>query len=350
MFIDYARIKVKGGRGGNGCLSFRHEKYVPFGGPDGGDGGKGGDVIAVGDKSLNTLLNFRYRKHFSGGKGKHGQGSNKFGHNGKDTIIRLPLGTEIYELDEIGKRIVKIADTSEEGEKFILARGGRGGRGNAEFATPINQAPRKVEDGLLGEEKYLELVLKLMADVGIVGFPNAGKSTLISHISSAHPKIADYEFTTLEPCLGVVRLNEYHTFVMADIPGIIKGAHQGKGLGDQFLRHIERTKVLLFLLDITSENLYEKYQILKKELHLYSPDLDRRKFLVVLNKIDLLSNDIKKERIEDIKKNFPSNISENIIDISAVSSENLSDLKNRVYRLLQNKTFMPRNKSGHKGA
>lgn len=334
MFIDYARIKVKGGKGGNGCLSFRHEKHVPFGGPDGGDGGKGGDVIIIGDKNLNTLLNFRYNKHFSGGKAQHGQGSNKTGHSGEDKILKVPLGTEIFELNENGERIGKLADMSYQGKKIILAKGGRGGKGNAAFATPTNQAPRKFESGKLGEEKYLELVLKLMADVGIVGFPNAGKSTLISHISSAHPKIADYEFTTLEPCLGVVKLSSYQTFVIADIPGIIEGAHQGKGLGDRFLRHIERTKILLFLLDITSKNLYERYQILKKELHLYSPDLDRRKFLVVLNKIDLLSNNTKKERIGNIRKNFPGNISENIIAISAVSGENIAELKNKVYRLL----------------
>ena len=334
MFIDYARIKVKGGKGGNGCLSFRHEKYVPFGGPDGGNGGKGGDVIIIGDKNLNTLLSFRYNKHFSGGKAQHGQGSNKTGHSGEDKILKVPLGTEIFELNENGERIGKLADISYQGKKIILAKGGKGGKGNAAFATPTNQAPRKFESGKLGEEKYLELVLKLMADVGIVGFPNAGKSTLISHISSAHPKIADYEFTTLEPCLGVVKLSSYQTFVIADIPGIIEGAHQGKGLGDRFLRHIERTKILLFLLDITSENLFEKYQILKKELHLYSPDLDRRKFLVVLNKIDLLSNDTKKERIGNIRKNFSKNIRKNIIAISAVSGENIAELKNKVYRLL----------------
>lgn len=334
MFIDYARIKVKGGKGGNGCLSFRHEKHVPFGGPDGGNGGKGGDVIIIGDKNLNTLLSFRYNKHFSGGKAQHGQGSNKTGHSGEDKILKVPLGTEIFELNENGERIGKLADISYQGKKIILAKGGKGGKGNAAFATPTNQAPRKFESGKLGEEKYLELVLKLMADVGIVGFPNAGKSTLISHISSAHPKIADYEFTTLEPCLGVVKLSSYQTFVIADIPGIIEGAHQGKGLGDRFLRHIERTKILLFLLDITSENLFEKYQILKKELHLYSPDLDRRKFLVVLNKIDLLSNDTKKERIGNIRKNFSKNIRKNIIAISAVSGENIAELKNKVYRLL----------------
>lgn len=335
MFIDYARIKVKGGSGGNGCLSFRHEKYVPFGGPDGGDGGKGGDVILIGDKNLNTLLNFKYNKHFSGEKAQHGQGSNKTGHSGKDKILRVPLGTEVFELNENGERIRKLVDISYEGKKITLAKGGKGGKGNAAFATPTNQAPRKFESGKLGEEKYLELVLKLMADVGIVGFPNAGKSTLISHISSAHPKIADYEFTTLEPCLGVVKLSSYHTFVIADIPGIIEGAHQGKGLGDQFLRHIERTKILLFLIDVTSKNILKKFEVLKNELHLYNQNLDKRKFLVVLNKVDLLSNDTKKERIENIRKNFSKNIRKNIIAISAVTGENILALKNKVYQILQ---------------
>ncbi|MEA3475460.1 MAG: GTPase ObgE [Candidatus Cloacimonadota bacterium] len=335
MFIDYARIKVKGGRGGNGCLSFRHEKYVPFGGPDGGDGGKGGDVIIIGDENLNTLLNFKYNKHFSGEKAQHGQGSNKTGHSGKDKILKVPLGTEIFELNENGKRIRKLVDISYEGQKITLAKGEKGGKGNAAFATPTNQAPRKFESGKLGEEKYLELVLKLMADVGIVGFPNAGKSTLISHISSAHPKIADYEFTTLEPCLGVVKLSSYQTFVIADIPGIIEGAHQGKGLGDQFLRHIERTKILLFLIDITSKNILKKFEILKNELHLYNQNLDKRKFLVVLNKVDLLSNDTKKERIENIRKNFSKNIRKNVIAISAITGENISALKNKVYQILQ---------------
>ena len=335
MFIDYARIKVKGGKGGNGCLSFRREKFVPFGGPNGGDGGKGGDVIAIGDMNLNTLLNFKYTKHFSGGKANHGQGSNKTGHSGKDTILRVPLGTEIFELNPDGTRIVKLTDISNHDEKIVLVKGGKGGRGNSAFATPTNQAPRKVEQGLPGEEKYLELVLKLIADVGLVGFPNAGKSTLISHISSAHPKIANYEFTTLEPCLGVVRVDIKNTFIIADIPGIIEGAHLGKGLGIQFIKHIERTKILLFLIDIYSKDIFKKYEILKNELHLYSKDLDRRKFLIVLNKTDLLSDDIKQSKIAEIRKAFPLNIQKNIMSISAVTGENISELKNKVQQILK---------------
>ena len=335
MFIDYARIKVKGGKGGDGCLSFRREKFIPFGGPDGGNGGKGGDVIAVGDKNLNTLLHFRYKKKFSAENGKNGQGSNKFGHNGKDTIIRIPLGSEIFELDESGKEFSKLANVSSENERFILAKGGKGGKGNAVFATATNQAPRRTEEGQQGEEKYLKIILKLIADVGLVGFPNAGKSTLISHISSAHPKIADYEFTTLEPCLGVVKLGVYKTFIVADIPGIIEGAHLGKGLGIRFLRHIERTKILLFLLDITSENIYEKFKILKKELHQYRQNLDKKEFLITLNKTDLLLSESKEKKIEKIRKEFPDNLHEKIIAISAISGENISELKKKISKVLK---------------
>jgi GTP-binding protein len=335
MFIDYARIRVKGGKGGNGCISFRREKFVPFGGPDGGNGGKGGDVIAIGDSNINTLLNFRYKKHFSGQRGRHGQGAKKDGKSGADVFIQLPLGTEIYEIDEQGNRINKLGDIMHEGERVLLARGGDGGLGNAAFATPTHQAPRKAEKGKLGEEKYLELVLKLMADAGLVGMPNAGKSTLISKISAAHPKIAPYEFTTLEPCLGVVQVDEIHSFTIADIPGVIEGAHAGKGLGDRFLRHIERTKILLFILDISSQNLYEQYQTLRSELHLYNPDLDRRDFLIVLNKIDLIPEDEQKEKIMEMIHQFPKNLQDKIIPISALQGKGLDELKFKIYQLLQ---------------
>ncbi|MBL7107975.1 MAG: GTPase ObgE [Candidatus Cloacimonetes bacterium] len=336
MFIDYTKIRVKGGKGGDGCLSFRREKFIPFGGPDGGNGGKGGEVIAIGDKNLNTLLHFRYKKRFLAENGKNGQGSNKFGHNGKNTIIKIPIGTEIFLIDKSGKEVSKIANVSSDKEQFILAKGGKGGKGNAVFATATNQAPRRTEKGEQGEEKYLKLILKLMADVGLVGFPNAGKSTLISHISSAHPKIANYEFTTLEPCLGVVKMGIYETFTVADIPGIIEGAHNGKGLGIQFLRHIERTKILLFILDITSENIFEKFQTLQSELHQYKQNLDRKKFLIILNKIDLFSEETKIEKIKKIKKEFSENLRKKIIPISAVSGENISKLKNRISEILNN--------------
>lgn len=335
MFIDYARIRVRGGKGGDGCVSFRREKFVPFGGPDGGNGGKGGDIIAIGDSNVNTLLNFRYKKHFSGQRGRHGQGAKKDGKRGEDVIIHLPVGTEIYEIDEQGNRKEKLGDITHEGQRVVLARGGSGGRGNAAFATPTHQAPRKAEKGKLGEEKYLELVLKLMADVGLVGMPNAGKSTLISKISSAHPKIASYEFTTLEPCLGVVRVDEMHSFIIADIPGIIKGAHAGKGLGDRFLRHIERTKILLFLLDISSENPYEQYQTLRNELHLYDPDLDRRDFLIALNKIDLIPPDKQKERIMEMINQFPKELQDKISPLSALRGKGVDELKFKIYRVIQ---------------
>lgn len=249
MFIDYARISVKPGNGGDGVVSFRREKYIPKGGPDGGDGGRGGSVIAVGDENVNTLLDYRYNKIFRAENGKPGAGARKSGAGGANVYLRLPLGTEIFHVGEDGKKL-KIADITTHNEEIILARGGRGGKGNCNFATPTDQAPRRATLGKPTKEMELELVLKLMADVGLVGFPNAGKSTLLSALSSARPKIADYEFTTLEPMLGVVRVSDYQSFVMADIPGIIEGAHLGKGLGHQFLRHIQRTSLLLFLIDI----------------------------------------------------------------------------------------------------
>ncbi len=334
MFIDYAKIHVRGGGGGNGCLSFRREKFIAKGGPDGGNGGKGGDVIAFASSELNTLLNYRYKKQFFAGKGQHGMGSNKTGHDGENIILKVPLGTEVYEIDNKNNRIAKIADLAEENEDVILAKGGKGGRGNATFKSSTNQTPRKITPGKEGEEKYYELELKLMADVGLVGFPNAGKSTLISHLSSAHPKIADYEFTTLEPCLGVVKVDEYKTFVIADIPGIIEDAHEGKGLGLRFLRHIERTKVLLFLIDVTSDNIAEKFEILQNELHSHNTELDRRQKLIVLNKIDLFAPDEKDDRILQIKDELARVCNCKILAVSAVTGENLQELKYTIQDIL----------------
>jgi len=334
MFIDYARIHVRGGSGGNGCLSFRREKFIAKGGPDGGNGGKGGDVIAVASSELNTLLNFRFNKRFFAGNGQYGMGSNKTGHDGESIILKVPFGTEVYELDDQNNRIAKIADLAEEKEDVILAKGGKGGRGNATFKSSTNQAPRKITPGKKGEEKHYELVLKLMADVGLVGFPNAGKSTLISHLSSAHPKIADYEFTTLEPCLGVVKVDDYKTFVIADIPGIIEDAHEGKGLGLRFLRHIERTRVLLFLIDINSENIAEKYHVLHNELHSYKAELDKRQKLIVLNKIDLLAPDEKDDLIQHIINKLTGIRDCQIVAVSAVTGENLNKLKYAIKDIL----------------
>ena len=253
MFIDHAKIHVKGGNGGSGCVSFRREKHVPKGGPDGGDGGKGGDVVVQAASQLSTLLDFRYRPNFKAERATHGKGSDKHGKGGKDLIVKVPLGTIIKENEEI------IADLVEEGQSVIVAKGGRGGRGNARFVSSTTQAPRDWEPGEFGEEKILELELKLIADVGLVGLPNAGKSTLISKLSAARPKIADYPFTTLKPNLGIVKYRDTGTFVVADIPGIIEGAHYGKGLGLEFLRHIERTKLLLILVDCTSEDLNQEF-------------------------------------------------------------------------------------------
>ena len=287
MFIDEAKIYVKAGGGGDGCLSFRREKHVPRGGPDGGDGGDGGDIIIEINSHLNTLIDFKYRQHYKSERGKHGQGANKHGKNGQDCIIQVPLGT-IARDGETGEII---ADLSVIDDRIVAAHGGRGGRGNARFVSSTNQAPRRVDSGLPGEEGTILLELKLLADIGLVGFPNAGKSTLLSRVSSAHPKIADYPFTTLQPNLGIVQYGKFKSFVMADIPGIIEGAHDGKGLGLQFLRHIERTKVLLFLIDCTVENPVDEYNKLLEELRLFSDKLLRKPRLVALTKTDIFHSD-----------------------------------------------------------
>jgi len=333
MFIDYARIKIKSGNGGDGTISFRHEKYVPKGGPDGGDGGRGGDVIAIGDSNLNTLLDYRYHKIFKADNGKPGTGAKKTGSSGADCILHLPLGTEIYVLEDTRK--YKLADITEAGEKVILSAGGSGGKGNYNFATPTNQAPRIATPGIKTEEMELELVLKLMADVGLVGFPNAGKSTLLSVLSAARPKIADYEFTTLEPMLGVVYISDYQNFVMADIPGIIKGAHSGKGLGDQFLRHIQRTHLLLFLIDITTPDPLEAYKTLRSELYLYDSFMDKKPHLIVISKTDTHSPEDLKQKLTEINASFKKEYKEEIVAVSAVSKVGLDELKYKIYNILQ---------------
>lgn len=287
MFVDEAKIYVFAGRGGNGCVSFRREKFVPNGGPDGGDGGDGGDVVFEVDQNLNTLIAFRYRQHFKAGHGGHGRGAQRYGLSGDDNVVRVPPGTVMRDADS--GRI--IADLSEPGDRVVAANGGRGGRGNARFVTATNQAPRRADEGLPGEEKTLLLELKVLADVGLVGFPNAGKSTLLSRVSAAHPKIADYPFTTLQPNLGIVAWGDpqdNRSFVMADIPGIIEGAHEGRGLGIRFLRHIERTKLLLFLIECVSEHPAEDYRMLTDELARYNEALLRKPRVVVFTKTDLV--------------------------------------------------------------
>ncbi|MEW6510764.1 MAG: GTPase ObgE [Bacteroidota bacterium] len=283
-FIDCVRISVRGGHGGVGCVSFRREKYVPKGGPDGGNGGRGGSVILRANRHLTTLLDFRYRSIYHAPRGEHGLGGNKTGKSGSDITLDVPVGTIVRDL----ARGEILADLTSHGSSLITARGGRGGRGNAEFATATNQAPREFEQGDDGEERELELELKLLADVGLVGFPNAGKSTLISVISAARPKIADYPFTTLVPNLGIVRVDAGKTFVVADIPGLIEGAHLGKGLGVQFLRHIERTKALVFLLDVTRKDMKNDYHVLLHELREFNPQLTRKPRIVALTKVDTL--------------------------------------------------------------
>ena len=283
-FIDLARILVRAGHGGVGCVSFRREKFVPKGGPDGGNGGRGGSVIFRANRHMNTLLDFQYRKVYAAPRGEHGLGSNKSGKSGADIVLDVPVGTIVRDVqsEEI------IADIVRDQEEVIIARGGKGGRGNAEFATSTNQAPREYEQGEPGEEHEIELELKLLADVGLVGLPNAGKSTLISVISAARPKIADYPFTTLVPNLGIVSAGEGKSFVVADIPGLIEGAHIGKGLGIQFLRHIERTKVLVILLDVTRADLRADFRVLNDELASFNASLVKKPRLVALTKIDTL--------------------------------------------------------------
>ncbi|MBM4466377.1 MAG: GTPase ObgE [Chloroflexi bacterium] len=283
MFFDEARIYVKAGDGGDGCVSFRREKYVPLGGPNGGDGGRGGDVYLVANPHLNTLVGFKRRVHFKAQRGSHGRGKGQKGRQGDDVFIEVPPGTVVRDA-ETGEFI---ADLTEEGQQALVAQGGRGGRGNAAFATPTNQAPRIAERGEPGQERRLYLELKLIADVGIVGVPNAGKSTLLSVVSAARPKIADYPFTTLEPSLGVVILDDYTSFVMADIPGLIEGAHAGTGLGHEFLRHIERTRIIIHLLDGASADPLSDHESINQELALFDPELARKPQLVVLNKMDL---------------------------------------------------------------
>jgi GTPase len=328
MFIDYAEIEVTSGSGGDGAVTFRREKYVPKGGPSGGNGGKGGDVIVQTDPNLSTLLDFRYKRKYKAENGAPGGSSLKDGKNGSDIIIKLPPGTIIRDLNS--KKI--LCDLNESNFQSIIAKGGKGGKGNSNFATPTRRTPRFAESGKPGESLSVILELKIIADVGLVGFPNAGKSTLISTISAARPKIADYPFTTLEPNLGIVKYKDYKTFTVADIPGIIEGAHQGKGLGIKFLRHIERTKILLFLIDITSENYEQDIDVLFNELKNYSKNLVKKKILVSLSKADLIEESelkkLSKLKIKRIKKPF--------IIFSSANSYGIDKLKDELWKSIQN--------------
>ena len=300
-FADEAKFYVKGGDGGNGCVSFRREKYVPRGGPNGGDGGDGGSVFLEADERKQSLLDFRYASHFKAERGQNGSGKDMHGRNGSDSIVRVPLGSVIKDA-ETG---TVLADLTEPGSRFLAAQGGRGGLGNSRFATSTNRAPRKATPGKPGEEKWLRIELKLLADIGLIGLPNAGKSTLLSRLSAANPKVAPYPFTTLEPQLGVLQFKFRDPCIIADIPGLIEGAHEGVGLGHRFLKHIERTAILLHIVDCSGEEdiPIRDFRILQKELEAYNRELLTRRYVIVLNKIDLVSS----ERVEELQQLFGDN-------------------------------------------
>jgi GTP-binding protein len=323
MFIDYAKIYVKGGQGGSGACSFRREKHVPKGGPDGGDGGRGGSIILKVDPHLHTLIDFKYKKHYVARHGQHGMGKKKHGKDAADIVVRVPLGTVVKDV----KSSQVLADMVESEKEFIAAKGGNGGRGNAHFATPTHQAPREWEVGEPGVERWLELELKLIADVGLVGKPNAGKSTLLSKISAARPKIADYPFTTLQPNLGIVRVDEFKSFVMADIPGLIEGAHKGKGLGQQFLRHIERTKLLVYLIDPTDGDPLQVFNTLYDELKKYSEGLMNKPYIVVFTKNDLWT--------EEFDKLLGKKFNRELLVVSAINGKGLRELNLRIWQELE---------------
>ncbi len=325
MFVDEAKIRVKAGDGGNGCMAFRREKFVPRGGPSGGDGGHGGDVIMESSERHNTLVHFRFNPEYKAERGRHGEGSNKTGREGDDVVLSVPVGTVVY--DELTGELVH--DFSSPDDRVVIARGGRGGRGNAQFATSVHQAPREHEQGFPGEERALRLELKLLADVGLVGYPNAGKSTLISRISAARPKIADYPFTTLQPNLGVVVVGDgpdERSFVVADIPGLIEGASEGAGLGTQFLRHIERTRLLAHLVDVSGSSgrpdPVQDFEVITRELGNFGEGLDSKPTIVVATKIDAVN----KENLTRLKR-YAKRKKLDFYAISAVTGEGIDDLK-----------------------
>ena len=334
MFVDEVDIHVAAGNGGRGCLAFRREKRVPRGGPSGGDGGHGGSVYIVASPHTNTLINYRFHPEFTAERGEHGQGSNRTGHGGSDLELAVPVGTLVYERSEDPDEAPRLlADLAHEGERVLVARGGRGGMGNARFASSTNRAPRKVQPGEPGEEKHLTLELKLLADVGLVGFPNAGKSTLISRISAARPKIADYPFTTLTPNLGVVSLTDNRSFVVADVPGLIEGAHRGLGLGHQFLRHLERTKVLVHVIDVSGasgRDPIEDLDTLRRELALFRPELAAKPQIVSANKIDAVDDEA---RVKALSRRAKS-LHLPFFRISAVTGAGVTDLLESAWKEL----------------
>jgi GTP-binding protein len=333
MFIDEAKIKVKAGDGGNGCMAFRREKFVPRGGPSGGDGGKGGDIIMESSERHNTLVHFRFNPEHRAERGRHGEGSNRTGREGSDVVLKVPVGTIVYD-DETGEKVFEFTAAD---HRFVIASGGRGGRGNARFATSVHQAPREHEAGRPGEEHTYRLELKLLADVGLVGYPNVGKSTLISRISSAHPKIADYPFTTLEPNLGVVVVGDARdevSFVVADIPGLIEGAHTGAGLGTQFLRHIERTRLLVHLVDVSDssgrEDVVSDVEVIMGELASFGAHLEDKPMLMAASKIDVAN----KDKLGKLKR-YCKKHKLKLYEISAVTGRGIEELKFAVAEQVQ---------------
>ena len=317
-FLDQVKIYIKAGNGGDGSPSFRREKFIEFGGPDGGDGGKGGSVILKAEQNLNTLIDFRYQQHHKAQRGENGSGQNRTGKSGEDLILKVPLGTQVFEEDN--KTL--LYDFTKIKEKFIVASGGKGGLGNTRFKSSTNRAPRKYTKGMVGEEFIIWLQLKTIADIGIIGLPNAGKSSLLAAITNANPKIANYQFTTLNPNLGVASYDDKEV-TLADIPGLIEGAHEGTGLGTKFLKHIERCKSLLHLIDITNNDLKKSYNQVKKELRNYSKDLIKKKELIVLNKIDLLDKDI----VQKIVKSFSEDKNCEVLTLSTLEKDSISKIK-----------------------
>ena len=316
-FLDQAKIFVKAGDGGNGIASFRREKFIEYGGPNGGDGGDGGSVILKAVNGLNTLIDFRFAQHFKSENGDKGGSNNKTGHGGKDLYLRVPLGTQVYAED----KKTLIYDFTKENEEFVLAKGGKGGVGNTKFKSSTNRAPRKFTKGKSGEEISVWLELKIIADVGLIGFPNAGKSSFLTTSTKARPKIADYPFTTLKPNLGVVQFDDKE-IVMADIPGLIEGAHKGIGLGDKFLKHVERCKSLLHIIDINEDDLINKYKTIREELSQYSEKLTKKKEIVVFNKIDLLTEEEKNNKIKEFKKFYKKKF----FQISILKKQNIKEV------------------------
>jgi GTP-binding protein len=325
VFIDHVIVEVRAGDGGDGCVSFRHEKFAAQGGPNGGNGGRGGDIEMVASRHLTTLVDLQYKRHFNAGRGEHGRGKSQSGAAGASVTITVPVGTVIRDMatgDVLG-------EMTEDGERLVVARGGRYGLGNENFKTPSNRTPRQFTYGGDGEVRRLEITLRLIADVGLVGEPNAGKSTLISVVSAAHPKIADYPFTTTTPVLGIVRVDENESFVMVDIPGLIEGAHQGRGMGKEFLRHVERCRVLLYMIDVLNPNPQESYHMLRNEIMRYDPVLLERRSILVLTKCDQLAGGVRGVDPALFKLHDPT------VAISAVGRQGLDDLQREVMKLLR---------------